>query len=152
MTEAERERKIFWSLFNTKLAEMGDPFTICYEMGGEIKHFACVNRNVPRVALGLTIDFLYRYKTIKCGIYIENDVKLFNYLYSKQAEIEKELGFFPMWIFSGEKNVNTRRILTKFPVKIGNTYDYAQVIEKMIPCIIKYKTVFEKYIYNIFEF
>ena len=77
MTNAKYEQKIFWSIFENKLIENGEPFSICYEMGGEVKHFGAINKNTPRVSLGLTVDFLYREKIVKINIYIENLMKDF---------------------------------------------------------------------------
>ena len=120
-------------------------------MNGEIKYFGAVNKSSPRCSLGLTVDFLYREKIVKINIYIENNVELFNLVHDKKEIIEQELGFKPQWIYSGTKNPNTRRVISTFPVIIGNSLDYERVIEKIIPYIIQYKKVFEKYIPNLFD-
>lgn len=149
LTPAQYEQKRFWNIFEKKLSECGNPFTICYEINGAVKYFASVNKKSPRVGLGLTIDFLCRYKMVKINIYIENDVELFNCLLANKEKIESELGFSPKWIYSGERNPNTRRVISTSPVIIGNPLDYERVIEKVIPIIIQYKMVFEKYIPNL---
>ena len=152
MTYSQSEQKKFWEIFEDKLVESGNPFSICYEMGGEVRFFASVNKKRAWVALGLCLDFLCREKVVKINIYIENDIGLFNYLYSKKDQLENELGFKPEWILCGRKNPNTRRIITKFPIIIGDPNNYKHVIEKVIPYVVRYKTVFAKYIPSLFDF
>ncbi len=151
-TPTSEERRIFWHIFERKLAELGNPFDICYEMYGDIKYYGSVNKFRPLVNLGLTVDFLYREKKVKINIYIRDDVELFDYLFYNKEKIESELGFNPQWIFCGEKNPNTRRVINTFSVTIGNPLDYERVINKTISYVIRYKNVFEKYIPNLCDY
>ena len=75
---------------------------------------------------------------------------MFNSIYRYKSVIEEKLGFAPQWILSGVKNPNTRRIITTFPIKIGNHENYAEVIRKLIPYVIKYQQVFKNFIPNLF--
>lgn len=152
MTNAQYEQKIFWNRFEEKLTENGNPFFVSYEFNGEIKHYGAVNRDKAWVPLGLTIDFLYREKIVKINIYIQNDVRLFDYVYSRKEQIEEELGFKPQWILGGTRNPNTRRVISTFPVRIGYSDDYDRVIDKILPYIVQYKKVFGKYIPNLCDF
>jgi len=152
MTNAQYEQKIFWNKFENKLIEIGEPISICYEHTGTTRNFGCVNKRSARVPLGLVIEFLYREEAIKLNIYIENDVRLFDYLYSMKEQIEEALGFKPQWILSGKRNPNTRRVINIFPVVIGDSDDYDRVIDKMLPYVAQYKRVFEKYIPNLCDF
>ena len=152
MTPAQHEQRIFWSIFEKKLQEIGNPFSICYEFAGKTKYFASVDKKNAMVSIGLTIDFLYIAKIVKINIYIENDLQLFNELFVQKEQIEKELGFAPKWILNGVKNPNTRRIISTFPVIIGNPNNYEMVINKVIPYVIQYKNVFIKRIPNLFDF
>ena len=149
---AQHEQKVFWHLFENKLFELGYPFNINYDMNGEIKYYASVNKRKNLVHLGLTIDFLCRDRIVKINIYIEDDVELFDLLYKNTEKIENDLGFKPQWICSGVKNPNTRRVINTFPITIGNHLDYERVIQKIIPFIIQYKKVFEKYIPNLCDY
>ena len=149
---APEERKIFWRLFDKRLAELGNPFDIVYELNGDIKYYGAVNKRSPLVSLGLTVDFLYRDQIVKLNIYIQDDVELFNYLHRNKEKIEQELGFKPQWIYSGEKNPDTRRVISTFSVAIGNPLDYQRVIDRIIPYIIQYKKVFIKYIPDLCDY
>lgn len=152
MTTAQFEQKRFWKAFEAILMENGEPFSINYEMSGEVKFFASVNKKRARSPIMVSIDFLSREEIVKLNLYIENDVRLFNYIYSKKEQIESELGFKPEWILSGTRNPNTRRVIKTFPVRIGDTESYECVIEKMLPCIVKYISVFKKYVPNLFDY
>ena len=152
MTNAQHEQKIFWSKFDEKLIENGNPFSVCYKFNNETKYYGAVNKSSAWVSLGLTIDFLYRQKIVKINLYIENDVRLFDYVYSHKEQIEKELGFKPKWILKGIRNPNTRRAINTFPVRIGDPNDYDRVIDKILPHVAKYKEVFGKYIPNLFDY
>lgn len=152
MTNAKYEQQSFWEIFEEKLVENGEPFSISYMIGSEVKHFAAVNKKSPRVPLGLTVDFLYRERIVKINVYIENDVRLFNYVYARREQIEQELGFKPQWILGGTRNPNTRRAISTFPVTIGDRNDYARVIDDILPYLLQYKRVFEKYIPNLCDF
>ena len=149
---APEERIIFWKIFEKMLSDMGNPFFICYGMNGKTTHYASVNKYRSFVNLGLTVDFLYRDEIVKINIYIQNNVELFNHLYMNREEIEQKLGFKPQWIYFGEKNPNTRRVISTFPVVVGNPLDYQCVVDKIIPYVIQYKKVFEKYIHNLCEY
>ncbi len=151
-SSAPEERKVFWRIFERKLEELGNPFDICYELNGDIKYYGSINKFSPLVNLGLTVDFLYRQEIIKINIYIRDDIELSNYLLFNKERIESELGFKPQWILSGEKNPNTRRVINTFPVTIGESSDYERVIEKIIPYVIQYKKVFERYIPNLCDY
>ena len=151
-SSAPVERRLFWKEFEKKLSELGTPFDICYEVSGDIKYYASVNKTSPLVNLGLTIDFLYKESNVKINIYIRDNVDLFEYIHSNKEKIEDELGFIPQWIYYGERNPNTRRVISTFPVVVGNPLDYERVIKKVIPYIIQYKKVFTKYIPNLCDY
>ena len=152
MTNAQQEQTIFWSKFEDKLIENGEPFEIIHEKNGEVTFYGAVNKEKAWVSLGLIVEFLYSKKIVKINIYIQNDVRLFDYLYFKKDQIEEELGFKPQWILNGKKNHNTRRIINEFPVNIGDEDDYDRVIDEVLPYIAQYKMVFEKYIPNLFDY
>ena len=102
-SSAPVERRLFWKEFEKKLSELGNPFDICYEVSGDVKYYASVNKTSPLVNLGLTIDCLYRESKVKINIYIRDDVDLFEYIHSNKEKIEGELGFTPQWIYYGER-------------------------------------------------
>ena len=152
MTTALEERIKFWKIFEEKLIENGEPFSIIHEKGGEPTFWATINRKHSIVDICLNVEFLYKFKKIRYGIYIRDNVDLFNFLFKRKEEIENILGFKVNWILEGKINKNTRRIVLEIPVTIGDKNDYENTIEKMLPFLMKFKEVFPQYISNLFDF
>ena len=44
MTNAQQEQTIFWSKFEDKLIENGEPFEIIHEKNGEVTFYGAVNK------------------------------------------------------------------------------------------------------------
>ena len=152
MTNAQQEQLRFWKIFDNKLVENGEPFEIIHEKSGEVTYWANVNKNYSFVSLCLNIEFKYREKKVRVGIYIRDDLYLFQRLLNNREKIESELGFNPEWGFEGKVNPNTRRVMNEFPVKLFDERDYDRVIDEILPYVAQYKKVFGKYIPNLFDF
>lgn len=152
MTNAQYEQTKFWNLFEEKLIENGNPFELNHEKGGEVTYWSAVNKKHSFVNLCLSIEFKYRAKKVRVGIYICDDLYLFDSLLTKRKIIETELGFAPEWVFKGKKNSNTRRVINEFPITLGDEQDYDRVIDEILPFVAQYKKVFEKYIPNLCDF
>ena len=43
--DAETEQKKFWKIFDEKLIENGEPFSILHEKAGKVTHWAMINKN-----------------------------------------------------------------------------------------------------------
>ena len=152
MTSALEERKEFWKIFEEKLIENGEPFSILCEKGGEPTFWATINKKNSIVDICLNVEFLYKFKKIRYGIYIRDNLNLFDFLFKKKEEIENALGFKVNWILKGKINKNTRRIVLEEPVIIRDKNDYENVIDEILPYLMKFKEVFQKYIPNLFDF
>ena len=94
MTSMEQERKYFWSLFDWVVKENGDPFICMHKT-----HYATINQPSADSDLCLGLDFLLKKKFFRVGIYIRDDSKslYFKRLFSQKEEIERKLGFAPIW-------------------------------------------------------
>ena len=152
MTNAQYEQTKFWEIFDNKLIENGEPFELIHEKSGEVTYWANVNKKHSFVSLCLNIEFKYREQKVRVGIYIRDDLYLFQCLLRYRENIERELGFKPEWVFEGKLNPNTRRIMNEFPVTLFDAEDYDRVIDEILPYIVKYKTTFEKYIPKLCDF
>lgn len=143
MTNIEKERKVFWSMFEEVLINNGNPFSISTRA-----HYGTINKNSPNSNLCLGIDFLLKKGFFRTGIYIQDDVATpyFNRLLSQKEEIESLLGFKPIWTTRGVKNPNTRRIETQLPFIPNDREDYARLLDDVLPIIVKYIEVFSKYL------
>ena len=152
MTNAQCEQIKFWKIFDNKLVENGEPFELIHEKSGDVTYWANVNKRRSFVSLCLSIEFKYREEKVRVGIYIRDDLYLFQRLLKYRENIETELGFKPEWVFEGVKNSNTRRIINEFPVVLFDEEDYDRVIDEILPYVAQYKKVFEKYIPNLCDF
>lgn len=152
MTNAQHEQTKFWGIFDNKLIENGEPFELIHEKSGEVTYWANVNKRHSIVSLCLNIEFKYQKKKVRVGIYILDDLYLFQRLLKYRDNIEAELGFKSEWVFEGERNTNTRRIINEFPVVLFDEEDYDRVIDEILPYVAQYKKVFEKYIPNLCDF
>ena len=152
MTNAQQEQTRFWKIFDNKLVENGEPFELIHEKSGEVTYWANVNKKNSFVSLCLNIEFKYQKEKVRVGIYICDNLYLFQRLLKYRENIEAELGFKPQWVLDGVKNPNTRRIINEFPVAIFDEEDYDRVIDEILPYVAQYKKVFEKYIPNLCDY
>ena len=140
---AKDEQKIFWSMYDEILIQNGEPFVLLHEKNGEVTFWGNVNKYRSLVDLSLSMDFLVSKKFLRINIYIRDDVRLYNYLYSKKDEINTMLGFEPLWNDNCCSD-NTRRIEVRLPFIPEDYDDYDRLINASLPIIMQYKKVFER--------
>ena len=149
---ASQEQRIFWGIFDEKLIENGEPFGVTHQReNGDPTYWGNVNRKKafgPDKTLG--IEFKYQTRKIRIGIYLWDDICLFEQLYANKTSIENELGFSMTWEQIGAKNPNTRRIYIEFPLLFSEEY-YGKIIDEILPYLQRCKEVFEKWIPNLFD-
>lgn len=147
-TNLEIERAFFWNLLSQTLDENGNPFGFVSR-----EHYAQINRTKLTTKICLCLEFVVRKKLLRLGIYIGNDTKTphYNRLYSFKDEIEKKLGFSPLWNKNCDKNPDTRRIEIEFPLEPYDHNDYERVIEIALPYVTKYIDVFSLYLPEAFN-
>ena len=151
MTRAQYERQRFWKIFDELLIQNGEPFEVLHEKGGEVTHWCVVNKTRALVSLCVSLDFLVRDNKARINVYIQNDVPLYNYLYSHKDEIEEKLGFKPIWNDKCNK-AHTRRIEYTIPITSNDSEEYERIAETALPILYKFKTVFERYIPNLCDY
>lgn len=150
--DVKTEQKNFWKLFDEKLIENGEPFSVLHEMAGKVTYWAVINKNHSFVDNALSIDFLVREKKIRINIYVRDNLSLFRVLENSKEEIESMISVPVKWV-KGTKNLNTRRIIYEVPVKVGYFNNYNEVIDDILPVVIEMKKVCEKYAkYDFFDF
>ena len=145
---ASIERKKFWDIFEEKLIENGEPFTIAYQK--KDVNWAAINRSkhhVENVAFfdkTLSVDFLIKERKVRINISVKYDLKMIDHLKANKTEIESMITAPVEWI-SGTKNPNALRIQHLIPVEIGNTTNYADVIDLALPIIMDMIRVCERF-------
>ena len=150
--DVKTEQKNFWKLFDEKLIENGEPFSVLHEMAGKVTYWAVINKNHSFVDNALSIDFLVGEKKIRINIYVRDNLSLFRVLENSKEEIESMISVPVKWV-KGTKNLNTRRIIYEVPVNVGYFNNYNEVIDDILPVVIEMKKVCEKYAkYDFFDF
>ena len=147
--DVKSEQRKFWRIFDEKLIENGEPFSILYEKGGEVTYWAVVNKKQSLANNALSLDFLVREQKLRINIYIRSDLTLFSIFERKRKDIETTVGVPLKWIV-GTRNKNTRRIAYEIPVNTGYYSNYDEVIDKALPVVDKMKKVCEMYARNDF--
>ncbi len=145
--DLKTEQKKFWKIFEAKLIENGEPFSIMHEKpSGEPIYWGGINKREYAVMFMycLSVDFLMQKKMIRVNITIRDDLNFFNDLERNKQDIESLVRVPLRWI-KGEKNPNTRRIAFFKYIEIGDTENYAETIDEILPVIMDMIQVCEKY-------
>ena len=150
--DVKTEQRKFWKIFDEKLIENGEPFSILHEKSGEITYYGVINKVHSFVDNALSVDFLVREQKVRLNIYVRDDLALCNVLEKHRTEIESAVSVPLHWI-KGIKNLNTRRIAYFVPVKVGDDSQYDEVIDDILPIIIEMKKICETYArFDFFDF
>ena len=147
--DVKTEQRKFWKIFDEKLIENGEPFSILHEKGGEVTYWGVINKNHSLVDNALSIDFVVREKKLRINIYVRTDLSLFSVFEKNKQNIEKTINVPLKWIV-GTRNKNTRRIAYEIPVNIGYYANYDEIIDSALPVIVEMKKVCDTYAKNEF--
>ncbi len=145
MTNAQTERKFFWNKYQETLMENGEPFSIkinC-DRDGTLRHYAYVNARQFPANRCICIEFTPQRGRVRYGIYLENEVQLFECLFEQREAIESLLGFHCNWE-CGIKGKNSRRIFCEQEIVLGDDSSYITAIEVSMVGLTKFVQVFEK--------
>lgn len=147
--DVKAEQKKFWKIFDEKLMENGEPFSILHEKGGEVTNWAVVNKKHSFVDNALSIDFLVRAEKLRINIYVRDDLRLFSRFENHKQEVETIIGKKVDWL-KGTNNPNTRRIAHIVSVNTGYYSNYDEVIDEILPVVDSMKKVCDTYAKNEF--
>lgn len=150
--DVKTEQKKFWKIFDEKLIENGEPFSILHEMSGKVTYWAVINRKYSFVNNALSVDFLARERKLRINIYVRDDLQLFAILERNRNEIEAMVSVPLKWV-EGIKNPNTRRIIYELPINVGANSNYDEAIDVILPIVVEMKKVCELYVkHEFFDF
>ncbi|MBR2871302.1 MAG: DUF4268 domain-containing protein [Clostridia bacterium] len=148
----KEEQRKFWKIFEEKLIENGEPFSILYEKGGEVTNWGVIDKKQSFVDNALSVDFLVREQKLRINIYIRNDLELFEKFERNRKEIESMISVPLKWII-GVRNSNTRRIAYEIPIETGYYSHYDEVIDSVLPVVVEMKKVCDIYAkHKFFDF
>ena len=127
-------------MFNEIVEKNGSPFNI--------KNFS--DRYWHNVALGtsaahISIDLNNRKSNIVVQVYISNNKKIFDKLFERKEDIEKELFFELVW--NCLDNAKASRIKSfVYSLNFDDHSNYSELTEEIVDCVVVMKRVFSSYI------
>ena len=144
MSNIQTERKYFWSAYQEALMENGEPFSLkfFYDTDGKPRHYAHVNAGRFPTNRCICIEFTPQSGRVRYGVYLENDVALFDLLYENKEKIEALLGFRCTWA-NGTRGKNARRIFCEKEITPYDCESYQDAIDASLPCLLKFAEVFD---------
>ncbi len=147
MTNTQTERKFFWKAYQEALMENGEPFSLKFfhDSDGAFRHYAHVNASRFPTNRCICIEFTPQCGRVRYGVYLANDVPLFDCLYEQKEKIESLLGFRCDWK-CGAKGKNARRIFCEQEIIPSDYGSYLTAIEKTMVRLTKFVQVFDKLI------
>ena len=141
---AQQAQDNFWSFFDDYLQKQGNPFTICHVKGGKNQNAGNINTDNPMAIKTICCEFKYMEQVVLVQVYLKDNVRLYDYLYSKKNQLEEDLGFSLEWINRGKRSLNVRRMQRTFYIEDFSSY--ASLIQEVFPYILSFIRVFSKYL------
>lgn len=147
MSNAQTERKYFWNVYQEALMENGEPFSLkyFYDSNGAYRHYAHVNAQRFPANRCICIEFTPQCGRVRYGIYLENDIVLYDFLFNNKEKIESLLGFHCHWEH-GTKGINARRIYCEKKIIAYNHDSYIDAIDESMPRLLKFAEIFDRLI------
>ena len=139
---AQEERDFFWKCFDAYVDSKGNEFFTTHIKNGVNQAAGNINNSSAMAMQTLCCEYKYLEQVVIVQVYINQNERLFDYLYSKKEAIQRELGYEVEWVKSGKISSSVRRIQKKFPI---NKPIY-KMIEQIYPYILDFIKVFEKYL------
>ena len=146
LNKSQSKRLEFWTQFNEVVKERGKPFNLrkpttdhWYSVAVGTKH------------AGINITLVNKENTIGIELYVNENKKLFDALYTNKEQIEKETGLTFDWQRLDSKKAS--RIIYKISgLDFDNDNNYLALMNEIIDKVTAIRPVFSKYIKSIDNF
>ena len=140
LSDAEKSRFEFWSMFNNIIEERGKPFNT---RKPSVDHWYSVALGSSKCTC--SIDLVNKEHRIRVQIWIPKNKELFDKLYVEKDNIENESGIKFEWDRLDNKGAS--RISTYIEgLDFDNKSNYKDLMNKLVDYVILFKKVFPKYI------
>ena len=139
---AQQERDFFWKCFDEYVKEKGNQFYVTHTKNNVNQAAGNINNISPMAMQTICCEYKYREQVILVQVYINQNVRLYNYLKTKKEEIERALGYSVTWVESGKISPSVRRIQKEFFIN----KPLSEMVKVVYPYIIDFIKVFNKYI------
>lgn len=140
MNKSQSQRLEFWNQFNNVLIEKGKPFNV---RKATTDHWYNVAIGTSDAHIDITL--VNKDSVIGVELYITDNKELFDKLYQRKDEIEKDLGFKLDW--RRLNNSKASRIVTFIKgLNFDDHSNYNELINKTIDLAVLMRDTFKKYI------
>lgn len=140
LNKSQSERLEFWGRFNEVIVERGKPFNVRKVTSD---HWYDVAIGVTGVHVSLTL--VNKDGCVGVELYISDDKELYDELYAKKDEIEKQLGLTVDWQRLDGKKAS--RIIHRIPgLNFNDHTNYDSLMNEMIDKAILFVKVFKKFL------
>ena len=140
--DAQTERDEFWECFDNYLNEKGNEFYVTHIKGGKNQAAGNINNSSPMAMQTICCEYKNIEQVILIQVYINKNESLYERLYAKKDELEKQLGYMVEWIDKGIRSNSIRRIQKKFVIN----RPYREMVEIVYPYILDFIRVFSLYL------
>ncbi|KGQ31628.1 hypothetical protein P375_07305 [Gallibacterium genomosp. 2] len=137
LSKAQSERFNFWNKFNEIVASRNKPFNI---RKATTDHWYNVALGTSEAHISITL--VNKTNSIGIAVYINDNKKLFNKLYSESESIQNELGFNMDWQRLDDKKAS-RIIYYIDGLDFNNHKNYDELINKVIDKVIAIRDAFK---------
>jgi CBS domain-containing protein len=146
--ERGKELDKFFSALHQSLKEKA-PFDVKPPKAGGVNHYVISSLPSPSVRLGTLLFYFSRKRKFKTEIYIstgdkETPKKLFDFLYSRRAEIEEEMGEPLNW--NRQDNSIASRISIEREVSVTNRDRWEDIRNWAVDAMIRLQKTFFKHV------
>lgn len=136
--DAQTAKDTFWKYFDEYVEKMGNEFYVTHVKGGKNQAAGNINNHSPMAMQTICCEYKYRDNVILVQVYINQNIELFEKLYSKKEELEKQLGYIVEWVEHGKTSNSVRRIQRKFYIN----KPLNEMVETVYPYVLDFIKVF----------
>lgn len=140
LNKSQSERLVFWEQFNQVLVSLGKPFNV-RKATTDHWYDVAIGSSEAHIA----IDLINKDGNIVVELYISNNKEVFDDLFSRREEIERELGFDMTW----DRLNNKKASRIKYYIQGLNFDDhsnYENLMRQAIDTAVKMRDVFKKHL------
>ena len=140
LNTSQTERLIFWTQFNEKILSKGKPFNL-RKPTTDHWYDVAIGTSAAKIA----VDLVNKENCIVIELYIHSDKKLYDSLFEKKNEIERELDMIFEWDRLDSKKASRIKHYIH-GLDFENHSNYDQLMNEVIDKVIRMKTVLRRYL------
>ena len=140
LNTSQTERLIFWTQFNEKILSKGKPFNL-RKPTTDHWYDVAIGTSAAKIA----VDLVNKENCIILELYIHSDKKLYDSLFEKKNEIERELDMNFEWDrLDSKKASRIKHYIHGLDFENHNNYD--QIMDEVIDKVIRMRRVIRRYL------